>query len=134
VARFLGLTNLLPGRVISLDPSQVSTAIGPIAIREMKGVEVEQEVTVLIRPEAARLDSEGTAQRELALEGTVRQCSFRGGRYRLLIRHETGVDLAFELTSSGASLPQRGDPIALALRPEAISLLEEDVHEQNPTC
>jgi len=133
VARFLGLTNLLPGRVVSIDPPQVSTAIGPIAFREMALVEVGREVTVLIRPEAARLESEGTAQRNMVLEGTVRECSFRGGHYRLLIRHETGVDLAFELTSGATGLPRPGDPIALSLRPEAISLLEEEVHEQNPT-
>jgi ABC-type Fe3+/spermidine/putrescine transport system ATPase subunit len=133
VARFLGLTNLLPGRVVSLDPPQVSTPLGPIAPRDMDRVEVGQKVTVLIRPEAAHLDSEGAARRGIALEGTVRECSFRGGHYRLLIRHESGVDLAFELTSSGASLPQRGDPIALALRSEAISLLEEEVDEGTPS-
>jgi ABC-type Fe3+/spermidine/putrescine transport system ATPase subunit len=129
VARFLGLTNLLPGQVVSLDPPQVSTSLGPIAPRQMDRVEVGQKVTVLIRPEAAHLDSEGAAQGELALEGTVRECSFRGSHFRLLIRHESGVDLAFELTSSGGSLPQRGDPITIALRSEAISLLGEEVHE-----
>jgi ABC-type Fe3+/spermidine/putrescine transport system ATPase subunit len=134
VARFLGLTNLLPGRVISLDPPQVSTFLGPIGLREMEWGKVGQGVTVLIRPEAARLASEGAARQGNTLEGTVRECSFRGGHYRLLIRHETGMDLAFELTSGAVSLPQPGDPIALALRPEAISLLEEEVHERNLTC
>jgi ABC-type Fe3+/spermidine/putrescine transport system ATPase subunit len=134
VAGFLGLTNLFPGRVVSLDPPQVSTSIGPIVPREMEQVEVGQVVTVLIRPEAALLGREGAAQRGIALEGTVRECSFRGGHYRLLIRHETGIDLAFELTSGAASLPQPGDPISLALRPEAISLLEEEVHERNSIC
>jgi ABC-type Fe3+/spermidine/putrescine transport system ATPase subunit len=134
VARFLGLTNLIPGRVISLEPPQVDTSLGPIALRELERIAVGQGVTVLIRPEAALLDGEGSAQQGVALEGTVRECSFRGGHYRLLIRHESGMDLAFELTSGAGSLPQRGDPIALALRPEAISLLEEEVHERSPTC
>jgi ABC-type Fe3+/spermidine/putrescine transport system ATPase subunit len=133
VARFLGLTNLLPGRVISLDPPQVSTSLGAIPLQDMERVEVGQRVTVLIRPEAAHLDSEGTARRGMALEGTVRECSFRGGYYRLLLRHESGLDLAFELTASAAGLPQPGDPIAVTLRPEAISLLHEEVHEQSRT-
>jgi ABC-type Fe3+/spermidine/putrescine transport system ATPase subunit len=129
VARFLGLTNLVPGRIVTLDPPQVDTPLGCFALQEAGHVAAGQQVTVLIRPEAARFASGNTGPGDTILEGAVRECSFRGGHCRLVVRCEAGLELAFELISEAAYLPQRGEPIALVLRPEAISLLMGETHE-----
>ncbi len=130
VARFLGLTNLIAGRVVALDPPLVDTQLGRFALAEVEKVTVGEEVTILIRPEAARLAGECPDEASIVIEGLVRGCSFRGGHYRLVVHHKKGRDLAFELISDTAHLPQPDEPIVLALRPEAISLLVEESHEQ----
>lgn len=128
LARFLGLGNLIPGRVVAVHPTQVDTALGLLALREGKAVEAGQEVTLLIRPEAARFAAarpagDDAGEGEIQLEGTVTDCSFRGGHCRLVVLHETGHELAFELPSGLTPLPQPGEAISLALRPGAIDLL-----------
>jgi ABC-type Fe3+/spermidine/putrescine transport system ATPase subunit len=128
VARFLGLTNLIPGRVVATDPPQIATPLGHLTLTEAEQLVVGQQVTVLIRPEAARLAADcppEVGKASILLEGEARECSFRGGRYRLTIHHEGGLDLSFELVSGATSLPRAGEWVTLALRLEAISLLME---------
>ncbi len=125
VARFLGLTNLLPGRVVAVDPPQVETALGLFVLPEAKGLLTGQEVTVLIRPEAARPAADCPGAAGIYVEGTVRECSFRGSHCRLVIRHRAGLELAFELTGDAAGQPRPGESVVLPLRPEAISLMAE---------
>jgi ABC-type Fe3+/spermidine/putrescine transport system ATPase subunit len=137
VARFLGLTNLIPGQVVAIEPAdgelpltRVDTALGRFALRGVERTEVGQQVTLLIRPEAAQLAVAAPWQSNNLLEGTVNECSFRGGHSRLVVQHESGVQLVFELVSGSADSPCAGEPIALALRPEALSLLVEASHER----
>lgn len=132
VARFLGLTNLIPGRIVAAQsgPGEetiavVRTFLGDLALRGPERYAVNQEVTVLIRPEAASLAGEPPAEGQCVVEGIVRECSFRGSRTRLRAAFSDGVEMAFELASGGLELPHRGESIALALQPEAMSLLTE---------
>ena len=130
VARFLGLTNLIPGRIVSLAPLQADTDLGVLAVGdEAEQVRVGEQVTLLVRPEAARLvtgrSPEGPEQRDeggTRVEFTVREYSFRGGHYRLVVEHDAGLRLSFELVSGSREPGQPGEPVALALRPEAIHL------------
>jgi ABC-type Fe3+/spermidine/putrescine transport system ATPase subunit len=112
VARFLGLTNLLDGRVIKR--GRVETAIGEWQLETGDF----EEGGVLIRPEAARLDEDGPN----LLRGVVTERSFRGGHYRLDVRHASGVELTFNFPA-GVALPAPGDPITLSLDPRALALL-----------
>jgi ABC-type Fe3+/spermidine/putrescine transport system ATPase subunit len=131
VARFLGLTNLIPGRIVSLDPLQVDTALGVLEVGDEENqVTVEEQVTLLIRPEAARpatrrsggepgpRNEDGTW-----VEFTVREYSFRGGHYRLVVDHDTGLEFSFELVFESREPSRPGEPVVLTLRPEAICLL-----------
>ena len=136
VARFLGLTNLLRGMVVS--PSiplrvnvdkghvEVETEIGRLAIGEL-GIgnwELGIETTVLIRPEAAILPDQGCPPgADNVIEGTLVERSFRGDHYRLLVRHADGLEMAFMVEAMAADLPQPGEGIRLALRKEAMTLL-----------
>lgn len=137
VARFLGLTNLVQGRVVALETGSkggpfpvVDTPLGHLVLHEAEQVTVGQEVNVLIRPEAARLAADCQDKDDIMLEGVVRECSFRGSHYRLVIRHDADLDLAFQLVASASHLPELGKPVALALRPEAFGVLLEGEHER----
>jgi ABC-type Fe3+/spermidine/putrescine transport system ATPase subunit len=137
VARFLGLTNLVHGRVVAVEtgPSGVSlpvvdTPLGQLVLHDAGQIIVGQEVSVLIRPEAARLAAECYDKDDLVVEGIVRECSFRGSHYRLVIGHGADLDLAFELVASASRLPEPGEPVALALRLEAFGMLLEGENER----
>jgi ABC-type Fe3+/spermidine/putrescine transport system ATPase subunit len=127
VAHFLGLTNLVPGRLVGLNPPQADTPIGLLTAVEADQVAVGQEVTLLIHPEAAYLIKEfpDVGEMSSAIRGTLRECSFRGSHSRVVVHHAAGMDLVFELMSDAAELPQPGELVVLALRPQAISLLVE---------
>lgn len=141
VARFLGLTNLVPGRIVAvqLGPDRgtsraVATSLGQFVLSGLERFAVDQEVTVLIRPEAARLAGDHPPEGEFVVEGTVRECSFRGSQTRLEVHHRADLDLVFELVSGVSPLPGPGEPISLALRPQAISLLAEGFRDQTPSA
>jgi len=142
-ARFLGLINLVAGQVLACDPLQVDTPLGPLPIAGSAPIAgqiaVGAEVTVLIRPEAARLAADCLDAESIQIEGTVRECSFRGTHHRLVVRcsarqdglsQEAGIDLVFELSSPAARSPQPGEAVALAIHPEAISLLPQEPDEK----
>jgi len=118
-ARFLGLNNLLDASVVG--PGQVETAIGVLQVGDL-GVGglggLGTEARLLIRPEAARLLETGPN----LLRGTVVERSFRGERYRLGVRHASGVEMTFNL-AAGAVLPVPGEPVTLSLEPRALALL-----------
>jgi hypothetical protein len=56
------------------------------------------------------------------VRGVVTERSFRGERYRLGVRHESGIELAFNMPAN-IDLPACGKPIALSLDPQALTLL-----------
>jgi ABC-type Fe3+/spermidine/putrescine transport system ATPase subunit len=110
VARFLGLGNLLSGVARRLgNETVVDTSIGSFHVQG----EFEGQVTVLIRPNAARLDSGGGIQ----LEAQVLERSFRGTicRATFLIN---GERLSFEFPSNVA-LPEQGAFLLLSLDPRS---------------
>ncbi len=137
VARFLGLSNLVPGRIVAVEPGaggetriMVRTSLGELVPHDLERFGPDQEVTVLIRPEAARLAGEQPEEGECVIEGIVRGCSFRGSQTRLEVHHPPDVDLVFDVASGGQRLPEPGKPIALALRPEAMNLFVEESRDQ----
>lgn len=124
VARFMGHTNLAAGRVAELGQGLVvvETALGRIASADWhSGAALGAEVLLAIRPEAAQLARGDISRLSNHIEGTIAERSFRGSRTRLTLRHASGIDLEFELDD--ADLPAVGRPIALVLRPEAISVV-----------
>ena len=125
VARFLGLDNLVPGRVVCTNPIEIETPLGCLWVAPGEPLEEGQSVTLLIRPEAARLAAGCPSQDALPLEGLVQECSFRGGHYRLVVRHDSGLVLAFQVFPGAMALPRSGERVALALAPEAIGVLSE---------
>jgi ABC-type Fe3+/spermidine/putrescine transport system ATPase subunit len=118
VARFLGLTNLVRGQRSDAQKAasrqRIETALGTLALAEETCH--AGEVVVLIWPDAAMLT--GT---DNLVEGTLTECSFRGGHTRIVVRaNETNLE--FEM-GSNVTLPSVGSAIRLSLRPEAITCL-----------
>lgn len=120
VARFLGLTNLLDAKIAE---DKIETEIGRLEIRDWGFLGQHRRSPVsnlqlLIRPEAARLSTAGPN----TVRGIVAERSFRGERYRLGVRHASGIELAFNMPAN-ADLPACGEPITLSLDPQALTLL-----------
>jgi ABC-type Fe3+/spermidine/putrescine transport system ATPase subunit len=111
VARFIGLTNLLPG-IASAHGVESAIGIFPNPQGE------SGPVVVLIRPELARL----SAADGLHLEGMLVERSFRGSTCRIQVEIK-GQRLSFDFPSS-VDFPPTGTPLRLSLDPErAIQLL-----------
>ncbi|MBE7528829.1 MAG: ABC transporter ATP-binding protein [Chloroflexi bacterium] len=112
VARFLGMENILSGTAIA--PDRVQTAIGELAVA---GVTPGETVTLLIRPEAARLvDEADTAVNSIT--ATLQEVSFRG-RYQIITVTVADVVLKFEVDTA-VILPSSGSQLKMALFPENI--------------
>jgi ABC-type Fe3+/spermidine/putrescine transport system ATPase subunit len=117
VAKFLGLTNLLPGQVHSLEPLAAQTGLG-IFNGMWNGPEVPkpgQTVSLLLRPNGARLDDTGPNR----LHGRVEDSFFRADGFRIHLRVATGEEMAFVLHQE---LPI-GDEVTLSLDRDAVQLL-----------
>lgn len=118
-ARFLGLTNLIPGVAqMTAGESFIKTAVGDLPGR----AGLTGPVTVLIRPNAAQ-PSESDS---VFLDGQLVSCSFRGDQYQAVIeinRHP----LRFTFPAHHA-LPQIGEGIRLALDPgTAIQVFKPEI-------
>ena len=113
VARFLGLTNLLPGEIRRTNGEYViKTAIGDLPVSE----QTTGLVTLLIRPDAVNLDSQG----KCVILGKVIETTFRGSLCRTILALGE-VSLTFDLPCR-PSLPEIGQTLQLSFDP-AESLL-----------
>jgi ABC-type Fe3+/spermidine/putrescine transport system ATPase subunit len=106
VAGFIGLGNLLPGKAYTLDGrGMVETGVGVFPLPAPH----QGPVTVLLRPDALRLDEPG----ECRIEGRVLSASFHGSVYRIVI--EAGEQqLSFELPHH-ANAPRLGETVCLEI-------------------
>lgn len=126
VARFLGMSNLVPGRVLSATAQavRVQTALGNLEVAP-GGACLPQpgdEIIVLIRPEAAApiAGSQESGSNEIA--SVLAGYSFRGRHQHIIVRTPGGVELIFDLETE-MSLPPSGEPITLKLHSQAMTCL-----------
>jgi ABC-type Fe3+/spermidine/putrescine transport system ATPase subunit len=126
MAQFLGLSNLITGHVTSSEPCRVATSLGNLLVEGAGTAEIGQTVTLLIRPEAAIFATSENQNKANSITAKVCETSFRGSYYRLIIEHETGTRLSFQLASDSPDLAQPGDQVTFTVRPGAISLLAEE--------
>jgi thiamine transport system ATP-binding protein len=110
VARFLGLTNLLPGQAAR---GGIQTAVGVIPMDAKGG----GPCTVLLRPDAVRFDGQGT----FAFDATLVDRTFRGST--CIIQVEAGgLRLSFEVPSA-APLPPDGGQARVSLDLQSVQVL-----------
>jgi len=124
VAKFLGFTNLLNGRIISSNTNNfIQTTIGDIPIdRDVNGA-----VTVLIRPETSTIGQSKRCQ----LSGRVVSSSFRGASIRVVITtpsiiNNNSVNLTFEFPAN-ENIPAVGEEIIISFDPnDTIQIFKKD--------
>ena len=121
-ARFLGLSNLIDGRVIAREQNTLLTETPLGRLRATGDARPGDAVTLVIRPEAAKLMPTAASGDTNTIAGVIAERSFRGSRTRLAIQHSSGQMLEFEIDDLALSLA--GEPIVLALRADAISLIQ----------
>lgn len=126
VARFLGMQNLLAGRVVAAAPHPtVATAAGTfVCACDAVEAAVGAAVQVVIRPDAARPTPAETpcANR---LTGTLADVSFRGSQAKIeCLVGASDQRFLFDLSgAAAASLPAVGEPLHLCLDPDGVVLL-----------
>lgn len=121
VARFLGFQNLIPGTVIR--KGRIDTEIGLMRI-DTGSRPVNQELTVLIRPEGAHMPGNrvGMSESVPTVSGRISDCCFQGASYRITLITESGRALIFFLPNHPAP-PRAGRKIQLAIDSEAVVLV-----------
>ena len=118
VARFLGMGNLLEGKVSRVDPLCVHTPLGDFSIRQLtrcKAV-IGQAVTLLLRPDGAKISPPGSQ-----LNGRVVDSVFRGEGYRVELECAAGIRLQFVLSQAVGP----GVDLTLYLPQDSITCLTE---------
>jgi len=120
VARFLGLNNILSGKVISLQPLQVSTETGilQVSCRSQTDFRIGDMITLLLRPSGASLEEGSPVVNRI--EGIVEDVVFRGEGFRCDLRCGSGLGLRFYLDRNLVL----GNKLSLFLSPESILCLE----------
>ena len=126
VAKFLGFTNLMDGKIIkSNSKAVIKTPIGYLPLEK----DVTGKVTVLIRPDSTTLDQ----QKNFQISGKVIETSFRGTLSRIVVSVDNQLDnseikLTFEF-SSNMQIPEIGELISLSFDPKTAIQLFQDKHQ-----
>jgi ABC-type Fe3+/spermidine/putrescine transport system ATPase subunit len=148
-AQFLGIINLVPATVAAdgtLETSLGRLPMPPHALEQKTSagyadtadldllnlqyprnlqIVPGERVTLAIRPEGAELANESSPGDLFVVVGVIVERLFRGSVTRLMMRHESGQVLTFEL--DGAGLPAVGEMVRLAIRADALSMIAEHV-------
>ncbi len=110
VARFLEMTNIIPASIHIQDGApQLTSSIGNFTI----DTPVLGDLSILIRPDMARLDDQGP----VILQGSFSDVSFRGSRQRVTIM-VNNTPLIFEFPYS-QTLPELGSQVTFSLTPHS---------------
>ncbi len=122
VARFIGMSNLFPARLVQRQPPVAGSALGELRVAPPPaGLE---EGLLLVRPDAGRVLVTGE-DREVALNlvsGTVTACNFRGRYQQSTVAVNGAVTLRLEFEADEPA-PPVGEEIHLMLDPARLVLL-----------
>ena len=122
VARFLGMENLFAGQVVATSPIIVSTQMGEWQCGDdQQPVIIDEEVTILVRPEAGKVLSSETNIPNV-INGRMQEISFRG-RYQIATIEVKGETIRLEFETA-VTLPPPTTNVTIALNPSAMSLLK----------
>jgi spermidine/putrescine transport system ATP-binding protein len=118
-ARFLGLTNLLPGIVHKLQPLVVKSGLGLFNGQWIGPADPHagQAVSMLLRPNGAHLSEDGPNR----LAGRVEDCVFRADGFRIHLSVATGEELVFYLPHALSA----GSQVTLSLESEQVQFLAD---------
>lgn len=119
-ARFLGLSNLLPGRIAGTHPLTVQTGLGRFEPAGIDGSDCGGgEVSLLLRPTGASVTGAGGDVNSLT--GVVEDVVFRGENYRVTLRCADRSAFQFHLSEP----PRIKETITLQLVAESVLCLRD---------
>ena len=126
-ATFLGLTNLIDGKIVELtgdaQPGKIQTKRGLLSFIPAPGLKKDQAAVVSIRPENIPLHKVKPQSSENVLEGTIKEAIFMGDAYQCKVA--VGDDLlAVHTHPFNAVTP--GDKVFLHLDPSSCNGLPAD--------
>lgn len=129
-ATFLGLTNLIEGKVVEIDgdsrPGKIETKKGILSFIPATSLKKDQAAVISIRPENIPLHKEKPQGLDNVLEGTVKEAVFMGDAYQCKVA--VGDDLlAVHTHPFNAVHP--GDKVYLHLDPGSCNGLPADDKE-----
>ena len=129
-ATFLGLTNLIEGKVLDVDgnsrPGKLQTKKGILSFMPYTALKKDQAAVISIRPENIPLHKEKPASMDNVLEGTVTEAIFMGDAYQCKVA--VGDDIiAVHTHPFNAVNP--GDKVYLHLDPGSCNGLPADDRE-----
>jgi ABC-type Fe3+/spermidine/putrescine transport system ATPase subunit len=123
VARFLGLSNLLPGKIIRRDGNYfMETRLGKLPLEKEHQ---EGEATLLIRPDSMHIKRESPH----SLEGKLIDAAFLGSLCKVLVEMN-GVHLQFDFLSR-EKIPAPGECIRLYYNPGEAFMVFNHVSDKN---
>jgi iron(III) transport system ATP-binding protein len=129
-ATFLGLTNLIEGKVLDVDgnsrPGKLQTKKGILSFIPSTALKKDQAAVISIRPENIPLHKEKPASMDNVLEGTVTEAIFMGDAYQCKVAVGDDV-LAVHTHPFNAVNP--GDKVYLHLDPGSCNGLPADDKE-----
>lgn len=114
VAEFLGMTNFLPGEVVSSAPFTVQTALGRFHPSKNSGAPRGSKGTLLIKPFMAVTSDPVDSLDNLT--GTVESSIYQIDHYRVKLRTSDGGELSFFVPSP----MEPGSQVTLSVRQDAI--------------
>ena len=122
-ARFLGMSNILSGSIISLHPPVIKTPVGRLQPAELPaGLGPGDAVQLVIRPEGADV-----ARQQLSgpnhLTLTLVNRSFRGAHTLIQLAGPGETTLAFEIPGLGCTA-RAGQPLHVSIGPEAVVVFD----------
>jgi iron(III) transport system ATP-binding protein len=114
VAEFIGEANFLPAQLEAMEDGHAWIALGPQRMHVTSPVLRPGPVTVLARPEAIRIRTQGDG-----LPGTVQKVSYLGSSADYTIETALGVVLITDYEMRGGVLPA-GTPVRLEFLPHGV--------------
>jgi len=122
-AEFIGLANVMPGRVVDVSPTRVRLDAGPELESGQRGVAIGDRVEAVVRPEHVELVTGAAVPGVNTFEGRATSVVFLGNL------SDVTVEVAGVSLRSQASPPRRlpaGQPVAVRIAPEQVVLLAVD--------
>ena len=127
VADFVGRTNLIKGKVVSMENNTtlINTAIGTIACQTQNAPPVGSEVTLSVRPESTSVRGGGSKEERNTFRGKVESLLFIGDAYEGVIKvRETSLITWIEVDAN----IKEGDEVGLHIDPAKCSVLYPPAH------
>jgi iron(III) transport system ATP-binding protein len=126
-ATFLGLTNLIEGKVLEVDgdarPGKMETTKGILTFMPAPGLKKDQAAVISIRPENIPVHKERPQALDNIVEGTVKEAVFMGDAYHCKVA--VGDDLLAVHTHPFNSV-RPGERVYLHLDPKSCNGLPAD--------